>query len=88
METFHLHNRTIAIHCAPCKNPCPTCCKLGRRKQVLHQRVRSIEYRRVVILDITYAEYRARCRCRTCFRTSERTRARTNAKTTVAGSEG
>jgi transposase-like protein len=69
METFGPHIRTIPIHCAPCKAPCPTCGKPGRRKQVLRRQVRSIEYRRVVILDITYAEYRARCRCCSSFRT-------------------
>jgi transposase len=69
METIRPHVRNILIHCAPGKAPCPTCGKLGQRKQVLHRQVRSIEYHTIVLLDITYAEYRARCRCCSTFRT-------------------
>jgi Transposase len=61
--------RTISLKCAPSQAPCPRCGKPGARKQVLHRHVRSIQYRQVVVLDITYAEYRARCRCCSTFRT-------------------
>ena len=36
---------------------------------MLSRRVRTLEYRRVAYLDITYGEYRARCGCRATFRT-------------------
>jgi transposase len=63
------HALNLPISCAPRKAPCPTCGRLGRRKQVLRRRVRTLEYRRVAHLDITYGEYRARCGCRATFRT-------------------
>src|SRR5205823_6668725 len=63
------HVRTLPLKCAPSQAPCPRCGKPGPRKQVLHRQVRSIEYHQVVVLDITYAEYRARCRCCSTFRT-------------------
>jgi len=57
------------VKCAPKKAPCPTCGKLGvRKRKPLHRSVRSIAYRAVVYLDITYAEYRATCRCCKTFR--------------------
>ncbi len=70
METIGPHVRTIPIHCAPCKAPCPTCGKLGRRKATHNRRVRTIAYKQVVFLDVTYGEYRARCACRTTFRST------------------
>jgi Transposase len=54
---------------APRRAPCPTCGRLGRRKRFLRRRVRTLAYQRVAWLDVTYAEYQARCRCRKYFRT-------------------
>jgi transposase-like protein len=70
METQGPHARTIPVRCAPGKAPCPTCGKLGRRKATYHRRVRTLAYKRVVVLDVTYGEYRARCHCRKTFRTT------------------
>src|SRR3954447_11405326 len=70
METLSPHVRTIPVRCAPSKAPCPTCGKLGRRKAIHNRRVRTIAYKQVVFLDVTYGEYRARCSCRTTFRTT------------------
>jgi transposase-like protein len=70
METRRPHARTIPISCAPSQAPCPACGKRGRRKQVLRRQVRSIAYKQVVFLDVTYGEYRARCGCCTTFRTT------------------
>src|SRR3954453_5105550 len=70
MDTIGPHIRTIPVHCAPCKAPCPTCGKLGRRKATHNRRVRTIAYKQVVFLDVTYGEYRARCGCCTTFRTT------------------
>lgn len=69
METRRPHPLTVAISCSPRHAPCPACGRLGRRKQVLHRRVRTLAYRRVAYLDVTYGEYRARCGCRSTFRT-------------------
>lgn len=69
MRTRRPHAPNVPISCAPRKAPCPTCGRLGRRKQVLRRTVRTLEYRRVAHLDITYGEYRARCSCRVTFRT-------------------
>src|SRR3954469_23452793 len=70
METRRPHVRTIPVRCAPSKAPCPTCGKLGHRKAIHNRRVRTIAYKQVVFLDVTYGEYRARCRCRKTFRTT------------------
>jgi hypothetical protein len=70
METIGPHVRTIPVRCAPSQAPCPDCGRLGRRKAIHHRRVRTIAYKRVVYLDVTYGEYRARCRCRKTFRTT------------------
>jgi len=70
METIGPHVRTIPVHRAPCKAPCPTCGKLGRRKAIHSRLVRTIAYKQVVFLDVTYGEYRARCACCTTFRTT------------------
>jgi hypothetical protein len=69
MGTRRPHLVNVPISCAPRKAPCPACGKLGRRKQVLNRRVRTLEYRRVAYLDVTYGEYRARCGCCRTFRT-------------------
>src|SRR5271157_3805799 len=68
MEMKHRHVRTIPLKCAPSQAPCPTCGKLGKRKDILHRQVRTIAYKQVVCLDITDGEYRARCDCCTTFR--------------------
>ena len=52
------------------QGPVPDCGKLGRRKAIHHRLVRTIAYKQVVFLDVTYGEYRARCRCRKTFRTT------------------
>ena len=70
METIGPHVRTIPVRCAPAKAPCPKCGKLGRRKATRHRLVRTLAYKQVVFLDVTYGEYRARCRCGTTFRTT------------------
>jgi hypothetical protein len=57
------------IRHAPKQAPCPRCGRLGRRKRILYRRLRSLAYHRVAWLEVTYAEYRARCRCRKYFRT-------------------
>src|SRR5215471_4619837 len=57
------------IRRAPRRAPCPHCGRLGRRKRLLHRRVRTLAYRRVAWLEVTYAEYRARCGCCKYFRT-------------------
>src|ERR1700757_3049998 len=57
-----------AVRCAPKSYPCPHCGKTGRRKRRLHRRIRSLAYRQVAYLDVHYAEYQARCRCRKFFR--------------------
>ena len=59
----------IPVHCAPKKAPCPSCGKSGRRKRILPPRkVRTVAYKAVAVLEITYGEYAARCGCRTTFR--------------------
>lgn len=70
METVSPHVRTIPVRCAPAKAPCPNCGKPGRRKATHHRRVRTLAYKQVVVLDVTYGEYRARCSCCKTFRTN------------------
>lgn len=69
-ETLGPHFRTIPVGGALSQAPCPDCGRLGRRKAIHHRRVRTITYKRVVFLDVTYGEYRARCSCCTTFRTT------------------
>src|ERR1700732_2287999 len=57
------------IRRAPRQAPCPHCGRRGRRKRILHRRVRTLAYRQTAWLEGTYAEYRARCRCCKYFRT-------------------
>ena len=70
METIGPHVRTLPVRCAPRKAPCPRCGELGNRKAIHHRRVRTIAYKQVVFLDVTYGEYRACCHCCTTFRTT------------------
>jgi hypothetical protein len=58
----------IPVHCAPKKAPCPKCGKRGRRKRTVTRRVRTVAYKAVAYLEITYGEYAARCDCSTTFR--------------------
>jgi hypothetical protein len=60
----------IPVHCAPKKAPCPKCGKRGRRKRTLTRTVRTVAYKAVAMLEISYGEYAARCRCCTTFRTT------------------
>src|SRR5262249_14696676 len=57
------------IRRAPRHAPCPSCGRLGRRKRLLHRRVRTLAYRRIAWLEVSYAEYRSRCGCCKYFRT-------------------
>ena len=56
------------IRRAPRRAPCPHCGRLGRRKRILHRRLRTVAYRRVAWVEVTYAEYRSRCGCCKYFR--------------------
>jgi transposase-like protein len=58
----------IPVRCAPKKAPCPKCGKPGQRKRTLIRTVRTVAYKAVASLEITYGEYRARCDCCTTFR--------------------
>ena len=60
----------IPIRCAPKKAPCPDCGKRGRRKRALTRTVRTVAYKAVAVLEITYGEYDARCGRCTTFRNS------------------
>jgi hypothetical protein len=57
------------LRCAPRRAPCPTCGRLGRRKRLLHRRLRSLAYQQPAWLDVTYAEYQSHCSCCKFFRT-------------------
>ena len=61
--------RVIPICCARKKAPCPFCGKMGRRKRIHCRDVRSIAYKEIVVLRITYGEYESRCQCCKSFRT-------------------
>jgi transposase-like protein len=58
----------IPVHCAPKKPPCPKCGIRGRRKRTLTRTVRTVAYKAVAVLEVTYGEYAARCDCCTTFR--------------------
>jgi hypothetical protein len=60
----------IPVFCAPKKAPCPHCGKKAKRVRTHERRVRTIEYRQIVFLQITVGEYEARCGCCATFRTS------------------
>src|SRR3954465_15554314 len=60
----------IPVDCAPKKAPCPKCGKRGRRKRTVTRTVRTVAYKAVASLEITYGEYAARCDCCTTFRTT------------------
>src|SRR5947209_8891710 len=50
------------------KAPCPDCGTRGRRKRTLTRTVRTVAYKAIAVLEVTYGEYAARCGCRTTFR--------------------
>src|SRR3954467_8914794 len=56
------------VRCAPKTHPCPHCGKRGRRKRVLHRRIRSLAYRQEAYVDVHHAGYQSRCGCRKSFR--------------------
>ena len=58
----------IPVHCAPKKAPCPKCGKLGKRKRTCTREVRTVAFKAVAYLKITYGEYTAQCECCTTFR--------------------
>jgi hypothetical protein len=60
----------IAVRCAPKKAPCPHCGTLGDRIRTGQRPVRTLAYKQVAYLDVTYGEYQARCRCCCTFRSS------------------
>ena len=60
----------IPISCAPKKAPCPTCGRLAKRVRTGHREVRTIAYKQIARLQITYGEYQARCSCCVTFRTT------------------
>ncbi len=48
--------------------PCPTSGKLGKRKGTCNREVRTVAFKFVAYLRITYGEYAAQCKCCTTFR--------------------
>ena len=58
----------IPVHCASKKAPCAQCGKLGKRKRTCTREVRTVAYKAVAYLKITYGEYTAQCECCTTFR--------------------
>ena len=58
----------IPVRCTPKSAPCPKCGKLGRRKRTCTRSVRTVAYKAIVYLEITYGEYGTRCDCSTTFR--------------------
>ena len=55
-QVVHAYRRN-----APKKAPCPSCGRLGRRKDYHQRTVRSIAYQAILLLHLTTAEYRATC---------------------------
>jgi len=72
MDAVAVKTKTVKVSCCPKTFPCPTCGRLGRRKNrtPLTRQVRSIAYKEIVVLDIEYAEYRAECECCKTFSSS------------------
>ena len=61
MGTEAPNSIVIPVHCAPKKAPCPHCGKRGRRKRICNRTVRTVAYKAVAVLEVTYGEYDARC---------------------------
>lgn len=59
----------IPVWCAPKEAPCPHCGVPARRARTGQRQVRTIAYKQVAQLQITYGEYQPRCGCCTTFRT-------------------
>src|SRR3954453_11977877 len=57
----------IPVRCAPKKVPCPQCGKPGRRKSTKTRRVRTVAYKAIAYLEVTYGEYATGCECSTTF---------------------
>jgi hypothetical protein len=53
----------LPVQCAPKIAPCPGCGKRGRRERTVTRRVRTVAYKAIAYLEITYGEYSARCGC-------------------------
>jgi hypothetical protein len=70
MDAFAPTVVTVPVCCAPKKAPCPQCGTLAKRLRTGQRQVRTIMYRQIAYLQITYGEYQARCRCCRTFRTS------------------
>lgn len=62
--------RRAKVSCCSKTHPCLTCGTPGRRKEIFTRDVRSIAFHEIVILEVTYAEYRASCDCCKTFRSS------------------
>jgi transposase len=60
----------LPVGCAPTNAPCPHCGTLGIRKRTCTRSVRTVAYKAIAFLEITYGEYQARCDCCTTFRTT------------------
>ena len=58
----------LPVHCATKKAPCPNCGRRGTRKRTRTRTVRTLAYKAVAHLEVTYGEYAARCDCCTTFR--------------------
>src|SRR3954469_18081240 len=58
----------IPVRCAPMRAPCPDCGTRGRRKRTLTRTVRTVAYKAIAALEVTYGEYASRCGCRTTSR--------------------
>lgn len=53
----------IPVTCASKKAPCPKCGKRGKLIRTHTREVRTIAYKKVAWLELTYGEYEARCGC-------------------------
>src|SRR5829696_4172294 len=58
----------LPVHAATKKAPCPNCGRRGTRKRTQTRTVRTLAYKAVAHLEVTYGEYAARCDCCTTFR--------------------
>jgi hypothetical protein len=57
----------LPVRCAPKNAPCPHCGTPGRRKRTC---TRTVAYKAIAFLKITYGEYQARCDCCTTVGTT------------------
>jgi hypothetical protein len=68
MVSVEPRTRIRRRRCAPRTYPCPTCGTRGCRKGLHTRRVRCLAYGEILFLELTTAEYRARCNCCKTFR--------------------